>query len=358
MTTPKDPPFLSLLKDSPVFNNNQNNIWLATTITLQRNIEKYKFPGKLETDRRKQIVSLVSSYLATNPELAKSHFVKAEEVGFLEKEFLAEHFFSLETYNQAQAGEGFVIDPTNGFIATLNLQDHVHLEIIDYKGDIEQAWSRLSKIESELGKSIHYSFLPKFGYLTADPTECGTGMLLNAYLQVPGLVHTETVDQILDKHADDHFIVTGIQGSPTEIIGDILKIQNNYTIGVSEEAIISSVRAIISKLMVEETAVRRMIKKNEDPSYKDKVARAFGILIHSYQIETVEALNALSILKLGLEADWVEGIDMRLINQLMFNCRRAHLLCEYRHETIPQEAIPHKRAEYIHQTLKDVKLKV
>ncbi len=358
MNPSKEPSFLSLLKDSPVFNDNQNTCWLATTIQFLRNIEKYKFPGKLETDRRKQLVALVNSYLANNPELAKSFYVKGEEIGYLEKEFLAEHFLSFEMYGQAQAGEGFVIDPALGFIATLNLQDHIHMELIDYKGDIEQAWSRLMKIETELGKSINYSFLPKFGYLTADPTKCGTGMCVSAFLQVPGLVHTEMVDEVLDKYVDDSFVVTGIQGSPTEIIGDILKIENSYTIGVTEEAILNGMRNIVGKLISEESAVRRTIKKDGDPSYKDKVARAFGILIHSYQIEAIEALNAISILKLGHELEWLEGIEMKALNQLMFNSRRAHLLCEYRQENIPQEAISHKRAEHIHKVLKDVKLKV
>lgn len=298
---------LSCLQNSPVINANSNNILLATTVTLLRNLEKFKFPGKLEADRRKQIVTLINGYLAANAKLSECYFVKAEEIGFLEKEFLAEHFFSLSAYNQAQAGEGFVVDPTGSFIATLNLQDHIHLEAIDTKGEMEQAWHQLAALETELGKSLNFAYMPKFGFLTADPTECGTGLLVSAYVQVPGLVHMGTVDQILEKYADDACCVTGIQGSPTEIIGDILKIQNNYTLGISEEAILSSVRSLVSKLVAEETAARHIIKKDDNPSFKDKVARAYGILIHSYQIEAIEALNALSILKLGIEQDGFKG---------------------------------------------------
>lgn len=349
---------LSSLQNSRVINENSNSILLATTVSLLRNIDKFKFPGKLEADRRKQIVSLVSGNLSSNPNLSNCHFVKAEEIGFLEKEFLSEHFFSLSSYNQAQAGEGFVVDPSGGFIATLNLQDHIHLEAIDTKGEMEQTWSQLVAVETELGKALNFAYSAKFGFLTADPTQCGTGLIVNAYVQVPGLVHMETVDQILEKHADDSCIVTGIQGSPTEIIGDILKVQNNYTLGVSEESILSTIRALVTKLVVEETAARSAIKRQESADFKDKVARAFGILIHSYQIEAIEALNALSIIKLGVDSGWVSGIDMQAINRLLFTCRRAHLLCEYRDEKISQEEIAHKRAEYIHKSLKDVALKV
>ena len=349
---------LAFLQNSPVICANDNSILLATTLVLLRNIEKFKFPAKLEADRRKQIVSLLGGHLANNPKLSECHFVKAEEIGFLEKEFLSEHFFSRSSYNQAQAGEGFVVDPAGGFIATLNLQDHIQLEFIDTKGEMEQSWSWLVGVETELGKAVNYVYLPKFGFLTSDPTQCGTGLIVNAYLQVPGLVHMGTIDQVLEKHSDEACNVTGIQGSPTEIIGDILKIENNYTLGLSEESILSSIRSLVTKLTVEESAVRLTIKKEENPEFKDKVARAFGILIHSYQIEAVEALNALSIIKLGLETGWVAGIDMTAINRLIFTCRRAHLLCEYRGEKISQDEISHKRAEYIHKGLKDVALKV
>lgn len=358
MKNNKSPELLPLLQNSPVICANNNDILLATTVVLLRNIDKFKFPGKLEADRRKQVVSLISGHLASNPKLADCHFVKAEDIGFLEKEFLSEHFFSRSSFNQAQAGEGFVVDPKGGFIATLNLQDHIQLEFIDTKGEMEQAWSLLMGIETELGKLINYAYLPKFGFLTADPTLCGTGLLVNAYVQVPGLVHTDMVDVVLEKHSDDSCNITGIQGSPTEIIGDILKIENHFTLGVTEESILSSVRSLVSKLMVEESAARHLIKKEDSPDFKDKVARAFGILIHSYQIEAIEALNALSIIKLGVEAGWVAGIDMTAINRLLFTCRRAHLLCEFRGEKISQEEITHKRAEYIHKGLKKVTLKV
>lgn len=346
-----------LLKQKKPWNRNSNPIWLASTVSLLRNIEKFKFPGKLGTDRKKQIISLVSKDLLSMGELKNPSLVKAEEIGVLEKEYLVEHFFATYSYNQAHAGEAFVIDDSGEFLATLNMRDHIHLQLTDCKGELEHSWGRLVKIETALGKILNYSFTPKYGFLTSDPTQCGTGLVVSIYLQLPGLIHSETVDDILEKHADESILISGIQGSPTEIIGDILLIQNNFTLGITEENIISSLRSFITKLMVEENSARSKIKKEDDPAFKDKISRAYGILMHSYQIEAIEALNALSLLKLGVEAKWVTGIENQELNELFFNCRRAHLLCQFPGK-IAQEEIPHKRAEYVHKTLKNIQLQI
>ena len=169
------------------------------------------------------------------------------------------------------------------------------------------------------------------------------------------LIHTHKLEKILDATQEDALTISGIQGNPNEIIGDILMIQNNYTLGLTEENILSSMRSFITKIISEETNARHQIKRSDSADLKDKVSRAFGILIHSYQIEAIEALNALSLLKLGLEANWISGIDMQKLNELFFTTRRSHLLYDSK-EKINQEEIPHKRAEKIHRALKDVKL--
>lgn len=339
------------------WNDNNNSIWLATSVNLLRNIEKFKFPGKLDPDRKKQIIALVSNKLLAIEGLASPYLIKGEDLGFLEKEFLIEHFLSNQNLNQVSSGEGIILDQSGEFLATLNMRDHIHLQLLDCKEELESVWNRLVKIETALGKAINYSFLPKFGFLTADPTVCGTALQVSVFLQVPALIHSGTIDAVLDKYADESFIITGIQGNPTEIIGDILSIQNNYTLGINEEKILSSLRNITTKLIVEENRARHQIKRENNADFKDRVSRAFAILTLSYQIDTVEALNALSLLKLGVENGWVTGITNKQLNSLFFNCRRAHLLDQYTEKT-PQEEIPHRRAEFIHQSLKDVQLTI
>lgn len=346
-----------ILSQKQPWSDNANPIWLASTVGLIRNLERFKFPGKLSSDRKKQIISLVSKDLLNMEGLKSPFLVKGEDLSNNEKEFLVEHFLSGEQINQAHSGEGFILDNSGEFIASLNMRNHIHLQLIDCKGELEQTWSRLVKIETTLGKNLNYSYSSKFGFLTADPPQCGTALIVTVFLQVPGLIHGGKIDDVLEQHSDDQLAITGIQGNPTEIIGDILMVQNNYTLGITEENIVSIIRNFTTKILVEENSARATIKQSESADFKDKVSRAFGILIHSYQIEAIEALNALSLIKLGIDAKWVMGIDNKQINQLFFNCRRAHLLNQYQ-EKINLEEIPHKRSEYIHKALKDVTLTI
>lgn len=336
---------------------NANTVWLASSLLLQRNIEKFNFPGKLDVDRRKQIVSVIAKELTKLDGLESPMLVKAEESSPLEKEFLMEHCLTNESFQQAHQGEAFIVDSIGTFIITVNIRDHLHLRALDIKGDLEAVWNRLVKLETQLSKSFSYEYSSKFGFLTADPFLCGTALVVAIYLQPSGLIHSGKLQEVLTNLKDDSVKVGGLQGDTLELVGDIIKISNNYTLGLNEETIIANLRSFITKVVVEENSARSAIRQQESAAIKDKVARAFGILIHSYQIEAAEALNEIALLKLGLELGWLKGIDMKELNQLFFNCRRAHLLTHFP-DKITQEEIPHKRAEFIHGFLKNAALTI
>ncbi|HRD55141.1 MAG TPA: protein arginine kinase [Parachlamydiaceae bacterium] len=344
-----------ILKLKTPWDYNDNNIWLASSIEFYRNIEKYLFPDKLDTERQKQLISLVGQEIMALKAADEPALIVAEEINPLAKQYLTEHFLTVQNFQNTHAGEAFVIDKTGLFLASINIQDHLHLKILDVQGEIENSWNALLNIETLLSKSLPFAFSPKFGFLTSDPSFSGTAMIATVFLQLSGLVHLGKLDEILEKHSDESIVITGIQGNPTEIIGDVLAIRNNQTLGVSEENIISSLRSLITKLLTEENRARNEIKTSQNSHIKDLVSRAYGILIYSYEIEPVEALNAISLIKLGIEMGWISGLDYGKVNQLFFNCRRSHLLSNYG-ELVPQEEISHKRAEFIHEAFKDTKL--
>lgn len=339
------------------WDRDKNPIWLASSLNLIRNIEKYKFPAHTTSLQKKQIVSLIHKEVSNLSQLDHPSLLKADEISPLDKEFLSEHFISLAPFTQAQSGEAFIIDQTGQFLCTINVDDHLHLQFLDTEGKLEESWNKLLRIETELGKSVNYSFSPKFGFLTSDFNLCGTGMLVYIYLQLPALIHTGRIDQLLEDYAEEGIVITGIQGDPREIIGDLLVIRNKFTLGVNEENILSSVETIATKLIVEEKAMRKKLKESGDANLKDMVSRSYGILAHSYQIDAIEALNAISLLKLGADLDWLKGTDPLKMNTLLFNCRRAHLLSQLGEE-VDNEKLSHLRAEYIHDNIKKIKLTV
>lgn len=347
-----------LLCNENPWNNSANSIWLGSTLIFLRNLEKFHFPAKLETDKRKQIISLLAKGLLESNQLKSPKLIRAEDISPIEKEFLVEHFLSHQSFHQAHAGEAFILDETGEFLAVLNLKDHLLLEWIDTREELESAWERLLKIELELNKTMNFAFSPKFGFLTSDPMQCGAGFIVTIFLHLPALLYTHRLDDLIKSNKDDGVEQTGLQGDPNEVIGDIVAFHNSYTLGVTEESILSSLRTLATKLVVEEKGIRQHLKRgseNEVAEIKNKISRAYAILLHSYQIEAIEALQALSLVKLGLDLEWLKGVSQSSINALIFACRRAHLLCHYG-QKISQEELPHRRAEFIHKALHGLEL--
>lgn len=348
-----------LLCNLQPWNHCPNDIWLGSTIALHRNLEKFHFPAKLESDKANQIVALLSSDILASEQLQKPTLIKSKEMLPIEREFLIEHFLSYESFQQAHSGEAFIVDQTGEFLGIINLFDHLVLKAIDTREELEQTWQRLVHIENSLNQTINYAFSTKFGFLTSDSAQCGTGLVGYIFLHVPALIALEEFEDVIQKHADDTIQQTGLQGDPNEIIGDLAVFHNTYTLGVTEESILSSLRTLATKLLVEERGCRSRLKHEQGTSsddIKDRVSRAYGVLLHSYQMETLEALESISLMKLGLDLGWVQGTTQAILNQIFFSSRRAHLFCHYGVEKMNQDELLHRRAEFIHQALKGLTL--
>lgn len=345
---------LSFLQENP-WKNNENPIWIASTLQLYRNVSKYLFPGKLESGKQAQLLTLLQKVVLETPLLNKPQAYSAKGMTPVEKQFLFEHFLSTEGFQEAHGNEGFIVDLSGQFLLTINLKDHLHIQVTDCKGELENAWNHLVKIETEIGKSIDYAFSSRFGFLTAHTYHCGTGFVARTLVHVPALVHTDTLKAVLDKELEEDVASSGMQGDQAEFIGDIVSLYNNVTLGVSEEDILKAVRASSTKLMVAEKSARSQLKAQNASTIKNKVSRAYGLIIHSYQLETQEALNALSLCKLAIDIGWLEGIDHKKLNELLFTTRRGHLSLDTK---IEQEDITKKRAELLHAAFKGTTLLV
>lgn len=340
---PENTPLTAL--QSP-WHNNQNAVWLASTLRVNRNIERFSFPAKLDTERKQYIASIILDSLSSI-ELIKEGFpVKAEEISSLEKEFIIEHFLIFEGVSEVQQGTAFFVGSNGQFVALINLQDHIQLQWTECTGNLEKSFSKLVQIENGMTKSLPFSFSQKFGFLTADPMQCGTALTVSAYLHVPALIHSKQIANVIENEKSWSILASGLQGDPGALVGDILVIRNLYTLGISEETILSTVRNAIMGVVTAEKKARNTIVTTKDPHVIDTISRALGLLNFSYQLEMPEALAAISMLKLGIELGWVKGMSIAEVNALLFECRRAHLL--YTMQALrTSEDVPKQRASFL-----------
>ncbi|MBI3236689.1 MAG: protein arginine kinase, partial [Chlamydiales bacterium] len=290
----------TLLEHIP-WEERSNPIWPASSFILHRNINKHLFPGKMDETALKQSASLLQRVLLESSLLENPVFLPAEQVDPLDKEFLFEHFLSLEGFQNTLAGQGFVVDNTSRFLAMLNIQDHLQIQLIDCQGAWEKTWSVLNQIEKSLSKSIVFAYNAKFGYLTSDPSLSGTALTILTYLHLPALIHYNQLQDALLKNLQEEVTASSIEGSLDGVLGDIVVLRNAFTLGVNEEGILHSLHATACKLMALEKTLRIHLPGSYGDELKDGVSRSFGLLLHSYQLQTKEAMNALSMLKMGLD---------------------------------------------------------
>lgn len=336
----------------------QSPIWPATSFVLHRNLAKTFFPAKMQQNLFQQTLLAISDKLLKSSDLSHPILLKAETLSPNDKEYIYEHFLTAQSYENTLVGQGFIIDDTGQFLAQINIQDHLQIQCIDCHGTWETAWNKLNKIETELGNSLEFAYSPRFGYLTSDPNLCGTGLIIQAYLHLPALIHTKQLEETLQKQKEEGLQFEGIGGRQDEFIGDILVLRNRYTLGLSEETILHTVHLAAMKWMAIEKELRAHLKADNSMVMKDEVCRAFGLLTHSYQLQTKEALDALSLIKLGLDLDWISGATPSKMDALFFNCQRAHLShCLGETLSDPNETA-RKRAEFLHKQMQGIVCKI
>lgn len=304
---------------------NENNIWLATTLELQRNIDKFHFPARLDQERKAHIVKLIYSALLGSKIKKDLKLLPTPELTPLDREYVLEHFLIFGSVPQPHPGEAYLIDGSGLFLGMINIIDHLHLFAINTSQDLERSWQMLTQTEEALSKSIQFAFSNEFGYLTADPFQAGTGLVVSAFLHVPALLLQNNFSVNIAKDQQESVVISNLQGRSEDFLGDMAVVKNRYTLGVTEEIIISTVHQSAFKLMTQEKHAREELLEKPSEEALDRVSRALGVLQHSYTIGTSEALRNLSYVKLGLELGWIKGGSAAALNKLFFDCRRAHL---------------------------------
>jgi protein arginine kinase len=345
----------SLRLESPPWADINNEIWLASTLELHRNVDKYLFPIRLEASRRGQLLKLIEQSIVKLPQLTQPRFLPAEELQPTDKELLAEHFLVATNLQQAHIGEGFIVDQTGRFLAICNMRDHLALLHLDWKGELEDQWNHLAALETDVGKSMAYAFSNRFGFLTSDPFQCGTGLIIHCYLHLPALIHTGQLQEVLQ--VQEEISCTSLLGEGEGFVGDLVVIRNSATIGTTEESIVAALRQATTRLMAAEKSARSTLADKKEVALRDKVGRAFGILANSLQLQAAEALDQLSLLKLGVHLGWITGITPALCNQLYFLTRRGHLSAHLQRALEPEE-VPQQRATLLRDLLRSAQVAI
>lgn len=334
---------------------NKTPIWPASTFILRRNLAGKLFPEKMSQVELKGVKELIKAALENSKVLQNPRWIEAVELNQKERDFLYEHFFTLEEVKSFNEGQAFCIDDSGKILITINFIDHLCIHFIDSNSDWKDCYEKLSSLKTELSSQIPFAHMEGFGFLTADSSLCGSAFSIESLLHIPLLLlENKPVD--LMHHLDNGIMLSSLQRN-LEFTGDIAMLLNNYTLGMSEEQILDLMHRNSITLMNMEKELQQKAKANISTSMRDRVSRAYGTLMNSCQMEAKEALSAISTLKLGFHLEMVSGIDLEGIHNLFFNAQRAHLLCHLPKEGNKGQILEH-RAEFLKDKLKALTLKL
>jgi protein arginine kinase len=326
------------------------NIVISSRIRLARNLKKIPFYHWANGEHRKKIYDKIKKTISEIDFLKKGLWLDISELNEIDKIFLIErHLMSRELAEKGPYKALFIGDKEILSIM-INEEDHIRLQVLQSGFALNDALNIAHEIDSQLASKLSYAFSYEFGYLTACPTNAGNGLRASVMLHLPMLVISKQINNVVQTISKLSLTTRGFYGEGTEAKGNFFQVSNQVTLGQSELETTENLIKVVSQIInYEQNARERLISQNKH-GIEDQVWRSYGLLKNARVIDSNEAIDLLSNLRLGIDLGMVD-IDLRDINELMLLIQPAHLQ-KFEKKKLNTRERDIKRAELIRERLK------
>ena len=305
------------------------NVVLSTRVRLARNVAGVPFATRAGAAARAQVLELVDEAWrrsAFGRASVRFHF---DELAVEDRTLLHErHLVSRELAaapSEREGGSGAAVFLAGSTGAMVNEEDHVRLQSLRSGFALGQAYAEVEQLDAALGAAVPFAFHREFGYLTACPTNAGTGLRASVLIHLPGLVLTKEIAKVLQGLTQVGLTFRGLYGEGSEVVGNFFQLSNQTTLGKSEEDLLDHLAKIVRQVVAYEEQARRVLLRDAPTIIEDKVWRAYGLLRHARSLSFEEAMNLLSGVRLGVGLDLVPGVGVYTLNKLLIFAQPAHL---------------------------------
>ncbi len=326
------------------------DVVLTSRIRLARNLQDVPFTRWALPDDLASVTARFRRVASGTAELAGMAVIDFPRLDALEKEFLCERHLISREFVEGKKESLLTLNSDETISIMVNEEDHLRIQAIRSGVDLQAAWEELNAIDDVLEKGMRFAFDERWGYLTACPTNIGTGMRCSVMLHLPGMVLTQRIDKVLSAAAQLNLAVRGFFGEGSENTGNLFQISNQITLGATEEELIQKIANIAEQIAKDERRVQRELRKHAARLIEDRVWRAYGLLTNARLLTSREVLENLSDIRLGISLGLVEHVDFRTCNEILFYAQPAHL---QRMAGQPMEASDRDafRADYVRRNL-------
>jgi protein arginine kinase len=330
-----------------------DRIVMSSRVRLARNLKDAAFPGWAKKPERVRVLELIRPAIEGLPEMKDAFSDTMDSLSALDKQILVERHLISREHAAKSAGSGLVLNRDETLCFMINEEDHLRMQALRPGLQLRQAWSAIDEADSTLEKKLDYAFSPEMGYLTACPTNIGTGIRVSAMLHLPGLVLGEQINPIIQSVNKLGLAVRGLYGEGTEALGNVFQVSNQMTLGEAETAIVERLEKVLAQIIEHEENARASLLEKKPKMVYNHIGRAYGILANAHSISSKETMNLLSLMRLGVDVGLFQSVDRSLVDELFILTQPAHLQKQHT-EKLSAEERDLLRADMVRERLKPV----
>jgi protein arginine kinase len=302
-----------------------DRIVMSSRVRLARNLKGCSFPSWAKKPERVKILETIRPAVESLAEMKDSFSSGMDDLTALDKQILVERHLVSREHAAKSAGSGVVFNREETLCVMINEEDHIRMQSLRPGLQIRQVWTAIDQVDSALEKKLSYAFNSDLGYLTACPTNLGTGIRVSAMLHLPGLVLSEQINPIIQSVNKLGLAVRGLYGEGTEALGNVFQVSNQMTLGESETSIVERLEKVLAQIIEHEENARELLLEKKAKTVYNHIGRAYGILANAHSISSKETMNLLSLMRLGVDMALFPGVDRSLVDELFIMTQPAHL---------------------------------
>lgn len=314
-----------LLRSLPPPGDPSGGVAVSSRIRLARNLAGRPFPGRAGPEERDRVWRELRPAIEALPSLRDCAASGNDEIGEVERRMLVERHLASPEFAEHSEGCGLVVRQDHRAAVMVNEEDHLRLQTLGPGLCLDEAWQLMDAIDNELERQIPMAFSPRLGYLTACPTNIGTGLRASVMLHLPGLALMGEMGQVAHAAQKLGLAVRGTWGEGTDAVGHMYQVSNQATLGQTESSVIGNVERIARIMIENELNARERLAASRPAALRDYVGRAAGLLRHAHLMPTKEALALLSALRLGLNMGMVKGEGRVPVDVMLVLAQPAHI---------------------------------
>jgi protein arginine kinase len=303
----------------------ESDIVISSRIRLARNLAAFPFTNRAGSGQKSEIEALLRERIAKLELEPKLGYLNVPTLSSLDRQFLVERQLISRELAAADGPRGVALGPPETVSVMVNEEDHLRMQVMRSGFTLDEAWQEIDRVDDLLEQRVTYAFSEEFGYLTACPTNVGTGMRASVMLHLPALEHTKQIEKVFRALQKINLAVRGLYGEGSRASGHFYQISNQVTLGKSETNILNEIQGVIPQIITYERQARTSWLRDNRQGLQDKISRAYGTLCSATMMTSEETMELLSYVRLGINLRLIEDITIPTVNELFIQTQPAHL---------------------------------